>query len=184
MRQKKPSAVRWTCNAQRISLRSTSTLSFFCEHCHQTSWGDFHPSNPIHLQLMAWYQYEMAFCIDYCICRYLNNCHYCNRYLLHKGIGDAGSTADFKMQCNAMHDGQKGQEGPLDFVLRALWALRPVRLPAAPCIPFFCRFVFSLLLFVCLVGLFGFLFVCLCVCLCSFFVCLFSLFVSFVSFVS
>ena len=102
MRQKKPSAVRWTCNAQRISLRSTRTLSFFCEHCHQTSWGDFHPSNPIHLQLMAWYQYEMAFCIDYCICRYLNNCHYCNRYLLHKGIGDAGSTADFKMLQNAL----------------------------------------------------------------------------------
>ena len=58
----------------------------------------------------------------------------------------------------AMQDGQKGQEGPHDFFLRALWALRPVRLPAPPCIPLFfyifCLFIsFSLLLFVLLVRL-------------------------------
>ena len=42
MRQKKPGAVRWTCNAQPIILRSTRTLSFFCEHCHQTSLLQLH----------------------------------------------------------------------------------------------------------------------------------------------
>ena len=51
----------------------------------------------------------------------------------------------------AMQDEQKG---PLDFVIRALQALRPVRLPAPPCIPLFlclilCLLVFIFCLFIC-----------------------------------
>ena len=68
----------------------------------------------------------------------------------NKGIGDAGSTADFRMLWSALVC-YRLQEGPIDFVLHALRALRPIRLPAPPCIPFFFVYLFFVLI-VCLVG--------------------------------
>ena len=74
---------------------------------------------------------------------------------------------DFDAGCRMRGDagGCKGMQGPLDFVLCALRALRPVRRPASPLHPLVCLFVY---LFVWLlgwvVGCFFVLFVVLFVC--------------------